>query len=217
MADPVLLRKSASGLSGGQPGPLGHDNLISVFEAGLEPLAQVFTLWAVALYFEGELPGSYIILSIIAFSVSFPGTPRLNDRWTVLVGNLLMSWLVTAGLLLGIGILTGYMAEFSRQALLAWLVLTPVVQLLGHVALRQGAPYLISLQGPAQRAVIVGMNDQGVALASRVGETPYSRIDFYGFFDDRDLERLDASGDFRMLGRLAELPDFVREHNIQLI
>jgi len=217
MADPVLLRKSASGLSGGQPGPLGHDNLISVFEAGLEPLAQVFTLWAVALYFEGELPGSYIILSIIAFSVSFPGTPRLNDRWTVLVGNLLMSWLVTAGLLLGVGILTGYMAEFSRQALLAWLVLTPVVQLLGHVALRQGAPYLISLQGPAQRAVIVGMNDQGVALASRVGETPYSRIDFYGFFDDRDLERLDASGDFRMLGRLAELPDFVREHNIQLI
>jgi putative colanic acid biosynthesis UDP-glucose lipid carrier transferase len=61
------------------------------------------------------------------------------------------------------------------------------------------------------------MNEQGVALASRVGDTPYSRIEFAGFFDDRDLSRLDASSDYRMSGRLNELPQFVREKDIQLI
>jgi putative colanic acid biosynthesis UDP-glucose lipid carrier transferase len=61
------------------------------------------------------------------------------------------------------------------------------------------------------------MNEQGVALASRVGDTPYSRIEFAGFFDDRDLSRLDASSDYRMIGRLNELPQFVREKDIQLI
>jgi putative colanic acid biosynthesis UDP-glucose lipid carrier transferase len=76
---------------------------------------------------------------------------------------------------------------------------------------------LVRLQGAPRRAVIVGMNDQGVALASKVGETPYSRIELAGFFDDRDLERLDASGDYRMVGRLSELSKFVREKDIQII
>jgi putative colanic acid biosysnthesis UDP-glucose lipid carrier transferase len=97
------------------------------------------------------------------------------------------------------------------------LVVAPLAQIAAHVLLRQSAKYLVRLQGAPRRAIIVGMNEQGVALARRVGETPYSRIEFTGFFDDRDLSRLDDSSDFRMLGALNELPKFVRTKNIQLI
>ncbi len=209
--------KTTLGLAKSEPGPLGKDNLLSVFESGLEPLALVLSLWAIVIYLEGSLKGAYLILSVLVFAVTFPGTPRLNTHWLMLIFSVFTSWLLIAGLLLATGIFTGYLREFSQPTLLAWLVIAPLVQIAGHLALRAMAPALVRLQGPPQRAIIVGMNEQGVALASRVGETPYSRIEFYGFFDDRDLERLDSSGDFRMLGRLAEMPNFVRQHNIQLI
>lgn len=200
-----------------EPGPLGKDNLLSAFEVGLEPLCLVLSLWCVALAFEGALSGAYLILSVIVFSITFPGTPRLNSSWLQMVGDVLTSWVWTASLLAITGIATGYQHEFSRRALLTWAVVAPLSQLLGQVLLRLTAPYLVQLQGPPRRAIIVGMNEQGVALASRVGDTPYSRIEFAGFFDDRDLTRLDASSDFRVIGRLDALPKFVREKGIQLI
>lgn len=200
-----------------EPGPLGKDNLLSAFEAGLEPLSLVLSLWVAAFYFEGELSGAYLILSVIVFSITFPGTPRLNSSWWQLLGDVSISWLWTASLLILTGIATGYQKEFSRQAMLAWLIGAPVAQLAGHILLRVTAPYLVQLQGAPRRAIIVGMNEQGVALASRVEDTPYSRIEFAGFFDDRDIKRLDASSDYRMIGRLAQLPKYVRDNNIQLI
>ncbi len=200
-----------------EPGPLGKDNLISAIEVGLEPGALVLSLWLIAIYFEGELPASYLVLSVLVFAITFPGTSRLHSSWWQLSTNVIVNWLWTGALLLLTGFVTHYLSEFSGDALLTWLVAAPVAQIGSHLLLRTAAPYLVSLQGPAQRAIIVGMNEQGVALASRVGETPYSRIEFYGFFDDRDLNRLDASTDYRLLGGLPDLPKFVRDKNIQLI
>ncbi len=197
--------------------PLGKDSLLSAFESGLEPMVLVLLLWVVAIYFEGSLPAPYLILSVLLFAITFPGTPRLGMSPLQLVGEVFVSWLWTAALLVLTGVATGYQTEFSRRAMLVWIVGAPFVQVGSHFLLRAVAPFLIQLQGPPRRAIIVGMNEQGVALASRVGETPYSRIELAGFFDDRDLNRLDASSDYRMIGRLDELSQFVREKNIQLI
>lgn len=200
-----------------EPGPLGKDNLLSSIESGLEPFALVVSLWCTAIYFEGELSGAFLILAVIVFSITFPGTSRLNKPWLQLSGSVLLNWAWTASLLVLTGLATGYQNEFPKRAILSWLVIAPFAQIGAHVLFRLAAPFLVNLQGPPRRAIIVGMNEQGVALAGRVGETPYSRIEFTGFFDDRSLKRLDASGDYRMLGPLAELPQFVREKNIQLI
>jgi putative colanic acid biosynthesis UDP-glucose lipid carrier transferase len=213
--DPI--RPTATWLLKGQSGPLGKDNLLSVIETVLEPLMLVLSLWLVAVQFEGGVSRAYMVMSVIVFAVTFPGKPRLNLHLPMMVMHVVSRWVFTVLVLLFAAALTGYLREFSRHALLTWLLLAPVAQIGAHVLLRGVAPYLTRLQGPAQRAVIVGMNEQGVALASRVSATPYSRIEFYGFFDDRDLERLDASSDFRMLGSLTQMPSFVREKNIQLI
>jgi len=217
MLEETATRQAASLSGRSEPGPLGKDNLLSFIEAGLEPFVLVFTIWITALYFEGGLLGSYLILSVIVFSITFPGTPRLNTAWFEMVSGIFLNWVWIAALLVITGVATGYESEFSRQAMLAFLVGAPFAQIGAHILLRLCAHYLVQLQGAPRRAIIVGMNEQGVALASRVGETPYSRIEFAGFFDDRDLNRLDASTDFRMLGSLGELPKFVREKNIQLI
>lgn len=210
-------RQAASLSQRDEPGPLGKDNLLSAIEAGLEPFVLVFTIWIAAFYFEGGLPGRYLILSVIVFSITFPGTSRLNLLWPSMVVNVLLNWVWTATLLVVVALVSGYYTEFPRNAAFVWLVGAPIAQIGTHFLLRASAKYLVRLQGAPRKAIIVGMNEQGVALASRVGETPYSRIEFVGFFDDRDLSRLDASTDFRMLGMLGELPKFVRSKNIQLI
>ena len=197
--------------------PLGKDNLLSVFEIGLEPLVLVVSLWGVAFYFNGELSSPYLILTVLLFAITFPGTPRLGMALWQIVGAVAVSWAWTASLLLLTGYATGYEREFSRHVMVVWLVVAPLAVIAGHLLLRLFAPALVRLQGKPRRAIIVGMNSQGVALASRVGETPYTRIELYGFFDDRDLDRLDASSDYRMLGKLTELPKFVREKGIQII
>jgi putative colanic acid biosysnthesis UDP-glucose lipid carrier transferase len=161
---PEASKAAASLAARHQPGPLGKDNLLSVFEAGLEPACLVLSLWAVGLYFDGALTGAYLILSVLVFAVTFPGTPRLNSAWLHLTSDVFISWLWTATLLILTGFATGYYKEFSRQGLVVWLVAAPFIQLLGHLLLRWVAPFLVQLQGPPRRAIIVGMNEQGVAL-----------------------------------------------------
>ena len=197
--------------------PLGKDNLLSVFEIGLEPFVLVVSLWAVAIYFDGELSAPYLILTVLLFAITFPGTPRLGLAAWQTVWAVAISWAWTASLLVLTGYATGYEREFSRELMLTWLVIAPIALVAGHFALRLAAPLLVRLQGRPRRAIIVGMNEQGVALAHRVGETPYTRIELYGFFDDRTLDRLNDSSDYRLIGKLKELPQFVREKDIQLI
>ena len=64
---------------------------------------------------------------------------------------------------------------------------------------------VLKLQGPNQRAIIVGMNEQGNALADRIRQTPYSRVELVGFVDSRAQSRLAPMGDNKLLGKLDDL------------
>jgi putative colanic acid biosysnthesis UDP-glucose lipid carrier transferase len=196
-------------------GPLGN-HMLSAVEAILDPAALALSLWLVSAGIEGELLPPYLILAVIVFSITFPGTSRLQFSIKRLVFDVLYSWFWVALLLLFLGFATGYIAEFSSQALITWLWVAPLSQIGAHLALRASAPYLLMLQEP-RRAIIVGLNEQGAALASRIHETRYSKIELSGFFDDRDQSRLNRAENSQLLGRLRELPDFVKEHRIQFI
>jgi putative colanic acid biosynthesis UDP-glucose lipid carrier transferase len=198
-------------------GPLGKDNLLSLIESLIDPGVLAVSLWFVAIGVEGELLPPYLILSLMVFATTFPGTSRLHATFWRLLTDISFSWLWTATLLLTLGFATRYYREFSSQALALWLWVAPLSQIAAHLALRAIAPYLLMLQGAPQRAIIVGMNEQGIALARRIRETPYARIELTGFFDDRDRQRLGRSSRLPLLGRLPDLPAYVKENGIQLI
>ena len=202
--------------SGHAKGPLGN-NMLSAVEAILDPAALTLSLWLVSVGIEGELLPPYLILAVIVFSITFPGTSRLQSTITEVVIDVLYSWFWVVLLLFFLGFATGYIAEFSSQTLITWLWAAPLSQIGAHLALRSAAPFLLMLQGPPQRAIIVGMNEQGVALASRIQQTRYSRIELSGYFDDRAPSRLYETKHGQLLGRLRELPYFVKENRIQYI
>ena len=196
---------------------LGRSHLFTAVEAGLDPLVLVFSLWALAFYFEGSVRPAYLILSVIVFSLTFPGTSQLRLPVWKVISKIAFHWLWIAGLLLLTGFATEYFYKFSMTVLGHWLWVAPVAQAGAHLALRAAAPQLLKLQGPARGAVIVGMNEQGVSLARHITGSAYSGIDLRGFFDDRGEERRETQGEYKLVGKIDDLPAYVKQHRIQFI
>jgi len=200
-----------------EPTSRGKDNILGIIESCLGSCALVFSLWGLSYYFEGAVLPHYLMLSILVFALTFPGRARLQSSVVSLVINIAVNWAGIAGLLLATGFASGYVHEYSRQALGAWLWVAPLTELGAYLVLRRIAPKLLKLQGPKDRAVIVGMNMQGLALATKLSESLYSRIEFAGFIDSRGAPRLNSANHHQLLGRLDQLADLVKINRIQLI
>jgi putative colanic acid biosynthesis UDP-glucose lipid carrier transferase len=193
------------------------DNLLSLIESLIGPGAYVLSLWALEFYFEGAIEPRYLILSVMVFAVTYPGKSRLHSSIPALLLDISLNWAAIAGLLLITGLSTGYIREFWLPSLANWLWLAPATELTACLALRMAAPTLLELQGPKQRAIVVGMNAQGLALASRISDSPYAWIELVGFVDSRHAERLPVSSEQKLLGNLSDLVGLVQTHQIQLI
>ena len=198
-------------------GLIDRDNLLGGIEVFLDPVVLTVSLWLLTIHFEGEFLPPYLLLSVLLFALTFPGTPQLQSTVWRLLLDIAINWLWVAGLLLFLGFASRYLKVFSNELLIAWFWVAPLSQFGAHLALRALAPLFITMQGPPLRAIIVGMNDQGMALANRIQENRYLLVDLCGFFDDRNTARLGDQEEFAILGKLEELPGFVKKNYIQRI
>ena len=219
MVESPTASSAASLLVGREPRALGlgRSHLFRVIESALDPFILVCTLWGLAFFWVGRVTPAYLILGVIVFSLSFPGTSQLRLSFFRMVFNILFHWAWVVGLLLLIGFLTGYVNVFSKSVIGYWLWLAPFSQVLAHLALRRVAPQLLRLQGPLPRAVIVGMNTQGEALARQITGSDYAGIQLLGFIDDRGDERCVKQAQFKLIGKIDQLPEFVKRNRIQFI
>lgn len=210
-ASALLERRDASTFG------LGRSHIFRVIESALDPLVLVFSLWALAYYFEGSVRPPYLILSIIVFSLTFPGASRLRLSVGKLAFNIIFHWVWIAGLLLLTGFTTDYIYRFSSSVIGHWLWLAPLSQFNLHLFFRAGAPSLLKLQGLPRGAVIVGMNHQGMSLAKNISGSVYSDIRLLGFFDDRSEERRSKQGRHRLIGKIEDLAGYVKKNRVQFI
>ncbi|QDQ26663.1 undecaprenyl-phosphate glucose phosphotransferase [Chitinimonas arctica] len=197
--------------------PPDSGSLLGMISSATESIVLILSLWVVAFLIEGELHSRYLVLSIIVFSITFPGSTQPPVSLFKLITDVLGSWIWTASLLLLLGFATRYFHEYPSEAIIAWLWVAPLSQIGAQLTLRLLAPHIAKLQGPPKRAIIVGMNEQGVALARRIRESQHASIELVGFFDDRCQQRLDAPTDLALLGKLSELSAFVKENRTQFI
>jgi len=198
-------------------GPFGvanaRDNILYLAETLLDPLTVVFTLWGIGYVWEKTLSPAYMILSVILFSLTFPGGPKVASTAREVIGNALVNWLLIAVLLLVFGFASGYISVFPFDAIITWLWLTPLCLTLAIFLLRLVAPLLVSLQGAAKRAVIVGINEQAVVLADRLAGNEYIAAEFLGFFDDSPPgQRSTMRLDYPLLGGIDDVAAYVKEH-----
>jgi putative colanic acid biosynthesis UDP-glucose lipid carrier transferase len=69
----------------------------------------------------------------------------------------------------------------------------------------------------ARRTVFAGYNEVSRTLARQLRMSSEYCMSVQGFFDDRGTDRLQPNRSDRVLGRLADLPAFVKQHNVEVI
>ena len=196
---------------------VARGQLLNLIEVLLDPLVLVLSQWAVALWLEGHLGPRDIILSLIVFSLTFPGSPRLEMPPWRAVRHIVVGWVALSGLLFIFGYASRYLNEFNLDVILHWWWVAMVSLLAAHFLLKWAAPFIRELQGPQRCVILAGMNEQGLELARRLTVDLYANVRLLGFFDDRGETRVDNTDRFPMLGKFAEMPEFVKKNKVDVI
>jgi len=181
-----------------------------------DPVAAVLVLAVCVSYYREHFNGPVIMLSIITFSLLYPGdipsgTARLRP-----VMSAIKDWFPVLAILYLLGIATGYFDIFDPDVIRAWVIGVPLVWIVTHYLLPRLAPGLFYLEGMSS-VVIIGANETGRQLANQLSGNPQLGAKFVGFFDDRGIDRLSDIGPGHMLGRLDEIPAFMRQGGAEAI
>ena len=202
--------------------------LLALLEAVAPPAVSVGLLYGLCGFYGAEFKGFFIVLAILvaALSVLLPppsvrpqGAPQLLSPTWPLAGRVLVRWMIIIGILLAIGFLTKYSADFSRRIVVSWIAATPALLILVMLCLQELRRRLMYDPATVRRVAFAGCNEISVALARRIGESgELTGLKVEGFFDDRSAERLGVPGErTRLLGRLPELASFVKRRRIDVV
>jgi len=194
----------------------GGESISSLVKHMVEPVVVVGTLLLAAAAFDEQIDQLYLILSLIAFSLTFPGSWPEGRYWKM-ANQISMSWMITFGLLLVLGYATGTLNLFSFDVLVAWGIATPMLFFLVLVGLKKMVPRLKALFGYKRKAIILGANDLGRQLATNVSQDFFRQIEIAGFFDDRTQERLKIGQQEKLLGNMGDVAGYVKNHVIDVI
>lgn len=177
----------------------------------------MLTLPLCAFAYRQVFDGAYLILAILAFSLSFPGRfPRSNSISGIALSTL-SNWAMVVGLLLLLGWLTQTSDNFDQRVIIAWVLVTPLVQFSAQRLLPLTIPFLLALGGGPRVAVIVGCGPLSRQLATGIAASPYLGIRIAGYFDDRCLPRAATKAGDTILGPLSRLASYVKEHPVDQI
>ena len=190
--------------------PQSVESLIAAF---LEPGIIVLSFLAVNAYFEEPVLRSTLTLCLLVFALTFPGRNRFADHPVSASIDVISSWMVLLVILALCGYATSSLGYFEDNVLLWWAGLTPLFQMAAVETGRRIRRWRAAFPDARRTAVIVGAGPLGakVARALRDGEG----IDFIGFFDDRQDDRLHPEAATQLLGMLSELSDYVRDKGVR--
>ena len=195
--------------------------LTTIFKSFIDPILVVASLYLLHIPFEVIFSGPEIILAVLAFLLTITfmdGTflfmPGSFRSWEG-IGSFAGSWLFIAFSLLLVGHVSGIDSYFYPPYILTWLVVAPLSLLVTHALVK--VLLLPTRKGKKRRVAIVGANQAGQALKARICSNRYLNMEFVGFFDDRELERLEGVNKEDMLCNLAEMPEYIAKNDINKV
>jgi putative colanic acid biosynthesis UDP-glucose lipid carrier transferase len=197
-----------SRLQHSQPGPG------ALLQAAVDPLVSIATLAGVVWLFGGRFDGACLILALLVFAMTFPGSlARETESAGELMLDIVTGWLAVVALLVLLGWASRTIGVFDQRVLLAWTLGTPAALFAAHRLLPRVLPHLLAVEGLRKTAVIAGANELGRGLAARLRASAVHGVRFAGYFDDRAADRISE----KVLGPISTLADYVRTHNIEVI
>jgi putative colanic acid biosynthesis UDP-glucose lipid carrier transferase len=188
-------------------------------QAAIDPLVATASLAAVVSFFGGSFDGACLILALLVFTMTFPGSLARSESGSAaaLALDIATGWLAIVGLLLFLGWASHTLGAFDPRVILAWSLATPAALFAAHRLVPVVWPRLLAAEGLQKTAVVAGANELGRKLAARLRENPMLGQRFVGYFDDRNAGRLPALLPRENLGALSALADYARSHTIDVI
>jgi putative colanic acid biosynthesis UDP-glucose lipid carrier transferase len=208
-AERLSPAESSSRLLRAQPGAA------ALVRSAVDPLVAIGMLAASVSAFGGRFDGPSLILALLVFAMTFPGSLARDAAPAAgeLMLDIVAGWAAIVALLLLLGWSTRTLEAFDPRALLAWTFATPAALFAAHRLLPVVLPRLLAAEGLRRTAVIAGANELGRGLARRLAADPMLGVRFAGYFDDRAHERIGEN----VLGGIGALPEYVRANNVDII
>jgi putative colanic acid biosynthesis UDP-glucose lipid carrier transferase len=191
----------------------------ALLQASIDPLVAIATLGAVVSFFGGRFDGACLILALLVFAMTFPGSLARDQGGSAgeLALDIAAGWFAIVALLLLLGWASHTLEVFDSRVILAWAVATPAALFGAHRLMPVVWPRLLAAEGMQKTAVIAGANDLGRKLAARLRGNPLLGIRFVGYFDDRAAGRLQNIVPRENLGSLSALADYARANPLDVI
>jgi putative colanic acid biosynthesis UDP-glucose lipid carrier transferase len=130
-----------------------------------------------------------------------------------------VQWFQIVGILLLFGYATGFLNHFSEEVISFWVLGTPVILILSHLIASQYLSSKYYISSVKKSAVIVGVNELGNQLQTRIRSNAELGIELKGFFDvfsDSAHSQLVLSNN-QLLGNVEQLSRYVKLHAIDII
>jgi len=192
--------------------PQSVESLVAAF---MEPGIIVLCFLAINAWFGEPVLRSTLTLCLLVFALTFPGRNRFAEHPVSAAIDVISSWIVLLVILALCAYATNSMGYFEERVLMWWAGLTPVVQILA-VELGRQIQRLRAAQPHARRtAVIVGAGALSIKVAKALHDSKARGVDFLGYFDDRQDDRLHVEAQPHMLGTLAQVSDYIRTHGVR--
>ena len=201
--------------------PGGHNGWLAVVGILVPPIVATGSLYVVMALFGIPADEPYSVLATLTFlitlviyremaaiSTTFARRPR--DFLQRSIG----AWAVVVACFAVLGFALQYGEEFSRRTLLSWAVVTPVL-----IAAVQFWAYasLVHNSASARSTVIAGVSDLSRRLAQAISSQPGLGLSLTGWFEDRSADRIGPTEGRPLLGKLSDLPQFVKNNAIDVI
>jgi putative colanic acid biosysnthesis UDP-glucose lipid carrier transferase len=181
-----------------------------------DPLVVQLCLLSCLLLYQVATSRSILILAIITFALTYPGTLPFRYKQIGLFGRIASSWFLVVAALALLGWSVKAHEILPMQPLLAWVIATPFAVYGIHLLSPYIAPRVFRFQSVAT-AIVVGVNDTSLQIIRNLNDDPLSGIRVKALFDDRAETRLPDLGGLPLVGNIASVSDYVRRNFVGTI
>jgi putative colanic acid biosynthesis UDP-glucose lipid carrier transferase len=179
--------------------------------------------YPLALAYDVEFDRPFLVLAILASTLTLVVLPNRNSSMHVVAGRLelatqlLVRWAAVVALLLLLGYMAKLSGYYSRRVVVTWVLVTPFVLVSLSLLLQSINRAVLMDRAQMRRAIFIGCTRGSQEFASRLGRHVELGIEVAGFFDDRGSDRLGCANTAQLLGRFEDVASFVKRREIDVI
>lgn len=200
-----------------------HIPLISLSKRIVDPIIIIGTLYLSCATYRETFTSYYLVLGMLASFISTAINQCVNPYRNWRRGPLLpyaidiiSGWGITSLALVNIGDSSNVADHFEMRTMIAWLVSTPLIQLVSHRTM-QYMTINAAIADTIRSVVVIGANEAGLKLADICEEQPHLAMRMHGYFDDRNGDRRPPNLSHPVLGGIDDIVPYVQDRKIKLI